>query len=85
MNPANINPAAGLFNPAHGSLITVLTWNELLTMSWTVLEWVVTYIWLLCLLLGVVIMVKTLIDLSAKAAKTAAPGWKKLLGSTRKK
>lgn len=65
--------------------MVVLTWNELLTMSWSVLEWVVTYIWLICLLLATVIMVKTLIDLSKKATESAAPGWKKLLGSTRKK
>lgn len=65
--------------------MAVLAWNELLTMSWSVLEWVVTYIWILCLLLAVVIMVKTIIDLSAKAAKTAEPGWRKLLASSRKK
>lgn len=60
-------------------------WNDLLTTSWAVLEFVITYIWLICLLLATAIMVKTLIDLAGKATKTAAPGWKKILGSTRKK
>ena len=61
-----------------------MTWNELLTTSWAVLEWVMDYIWLICLLLATIIMVKTIIDLSAKTAKTAAPGWRKLLGTRRK-
>jgi hypothetical protein len=63
----------------------VMTWNELLTMSWDILEWVVTYIWLICMVIFLTIMVKTLLDLSKKVTKGAAPGWAKLLGKTRRK
>jgi hypothetical protein len=51
---------------------------DLLQMAWDVLYWVVTYVWLFCLLVFVLVMGKTLIDLSKRITKIAKPGWDKL-------
>lgn len=63
----------------------ILSFGDLLWMAWDILEFVVTYIWILCLLVFLLIMTKTMIDLSKKITTEAAPGWRKILGSRKRR
>ena len=63
----------------------ILAFGDLLGMSWDILTFVVTYIWILCLMVFLLIMTKTMIDLSKKIIKQAGPGWRKILGSRKRR
>lgn len=63
----------------------VMSFGDLLGMSWDILEFVVTRIWLVCLAIFAVIMIKTMLDLSKKILRLAGPGIRKLLPTTRRR
>ena len=63
----------------------ILAFGDLLGMSWDILTFVVTYIWVLCLMVFLLIMTKTMIDLSKRIIKQATPGWRRLLGSRKRR
>ena len=63
----------------------ILAFGDLLGMSWDILTFVVTYIWVLCLMVFLLIMTKTMIDLSKKIITQAAPGWRRILGSRKRR
>lgn len=66
-------------------VMVVMAMHEILSMSWDVLEFAMTRGPLICLVIFLLVMVKTLLDLSKKMVKLAAPGIKKMNPSTRKK
>lgn len=51
----------------------------MLALAWGLLEFVVTYIFILCMIIFIGIMAWTMLDIAKKLANTGAPGWKKLL------
>lgn len=59
--------------------------SPLLDMAWTILCWTVDYVWILCGTIFVLIMVKTLFDISKKVVDMSAPGLNKLLGGSRRR
>jgi hypothetical protein len=63
----------------------ILAFGDLLGMSWDILTFVVTYIWILCLMVFLLIMTKTMVDLSKKIITQAGPGWRKILGSRKRR
>lgn len=62
-----------------------MTMFELLEMSWSILEFTVTRGPLICLVIFMLVMVKTLLDISRKLTKMAAPGIRKMMPTSRKK
>ena len=54
------------------------TFPDMLGMAWSVLEWVVTYGWILCACIFLGVMVWTVLNIAAKLVGEAAPGWLKL-------
>ena len=50
----------------------------MLGMAWGVLEWVVGYVWVLCLSIFIGVVVWTIIEKAGKLASVGAPGWNKL-------
>lgn len=53
--------------------------TDMLSLAWGLLEFVVTYIFILCMIIFIGIMAWTMLDVAKKLAKSGAPGWKKLL------
>lgn len=68
-----------------GLALVVMTMHEILSMSWTILEFAMVQGPLICLVIFLLVMVKTLLDLSKRLAKLAAPGINKMNPSSRKK
>lgn len=66
-------------------IMVVMAMNDLLSMSWDVLNFAMTSGPLICLIIFVLVMVKTLLDISKRLVDLAAPGIKKLNPSSRKK
>ena len=63
----------------------ILAFGDLLGMSWDILTFVVTYIWILCLMVFLLIMTKTMIDLSKRIINQSGPGWRRILGSRKRR
>jgi len=57
-----------------------LIFDDMLTMAWSLLEFVVTYIFIICMAIFVGIMAWTIVQKAGKLIKMSAPGWNKLLG-----
>ena len=52
--------------------------TDMLSLAWGLLEFVVTYIFILCMVIFIGIMAWTMLDIAKKLANAGAPGWKKL-------
>lgn len=66
-------------------VMVVMAMHELLSMSWDVLNFAMTRGPLLCLIIFLLVMVKTMLDLSKLLVNKAAPGIRKMMPSSRKK
>jgi TRAP-type mannitol/chloroaromatic compound transport system permease small subunit len=66
-------------------ITVVMAMHEILSMSWKVLEFAMEAGPLICLVIFLMVMVKTMLDLSKKLVKMAAPGIRKMNPSSRKK
>jgi hypothetical protein len=67
------------------TIMAVMAMHEILSMSWDILQFAMTSGPLICLIIFLLVMVKTLLDLSKRMVKLAAPGIRKMSPSTRKK
>ena len=65
--------------------MVVMAMHEILSMAWDVLQFAMTYGPLICLVIFLLVMVKTLLDLSKRMVDLAAPGIRKMNPSSRKK
>ncbi len=54
--------------------------SELLRMAWTVLEWTVDWIFIICLVIFCMIIGWTVITISNRIAEMSMPGVNKVLG-----
>lgn len=55
-----------------------MAFGELIRFSWSVLEFVVDYIWIICLSILLIFAAKTFIDVARKSIQLSEPGLKKI-------
>lgn len=56
--------------------------TDMLSLAWGLLEFVVTYIFIICMIIFIGIMAWTIVDKAKIMVDAGAPGWMKLLKRT---
>lgn len=60
----------------------ILVFDDMLSLAWGMLEFVVDYIFILCMCIFIGVMAWTIVEKSKALIKAGAPGWMKLLKRT---